>query len=540
MTLGCEVWSSDDPGTVKIGDLTEDFGRTLQEVYNDVGAATVVLPRASADVSQIVTNRWIKFRYNGAVIFSTRIGPRRQHTIDQGEEAEQVLTISGPGGLAALKDAVVHHHPNTGRLGNEADTRYFNFASLDYPDWQSTPWIAAKALYRQDDAASPYGFDVPDGWPDGTAYWMWGTTVGGGSPPHAVGDCYFRTTFTAATEGDYSIFFAADDGGEVWVDGVLLHSQTEAFLFRQTIRIDRFLAAGSHTIAIKGTNISRPTSPSTNRAGVLVAVYRTISGGELDTLAVHSDSTWKALAYPATAPGFTAGELIGNLFDEAVARGCLDVWLTLFSDTHDAAGVIWSGEIDIGFRVGETLLDVLRKLAEASIDFRMDYNLIRLLVYNQGGLNTGAAVVLTEGVQILDLEHDYEPVYVSDLLVHQADGTYTDIASGAAAIPANGTHPRVEALLEAGSAPSTDAANRMAQGVFIENSSAQTRVNFTLLPGTGWQPFADLWPGKRITVPDMSSVGHSTLLESLTLSDLSEEESGEVGGIQVAVGQGRQ
>lgn len=540
MTLSVEVWSSDDPGTVKIGDLTEDFGRTFQEVYRDVGAGTVVLPRASADVSKIVTNRWLKFRYNGLVAFSMRVGPRRQHTIAQGEEAEQVLTISGPGGLAALKDAATHHHTSTGVLAKEADTRWFNFASIDYPDWQSTPWIAAKALYRQDDAASPYGFDVPEGWPDGTAYWMWGTTVGGGSPPHAIGDCYFRTTFAAVTEGDYSIFFAADDGGEVWVDGVQLHAQVEAFAFRQTIRIDRFLAAGTHTIAIKGTNIERAASPSTNRAGVLIAVYRTTNGGELDTLAVHSDSTWKALAYPASPPGFTPGELLGNLFEEAVARGALDVWLTSFSDTHDSAGVLWTGEVDIGIRIGETLLDVLRKLAEASIDFRADYNLIRLLVYNLGGLNTGAAVTLIEGVQIEDLDHDYEPIYVSDLLVHQADGTYTEVASGAAAIPANGTHPRVEALLEAGSAPSAAAATRMATGVFADNSSPQTRVNFTVLPAAGYQPFADWWPGKRITVPDMSSVGHSTLIESLTISDVSEEESGEVGGIQVAVGEGVQ
>ena len=201
MSLSCEVWSADDPAGTKIGDLTEDFGRTFQEVYGDVGAGTVILPRASADISLLSKNRWLKFRYNGLVAFSMRYGPWRQHTIAEGEEAEQVRTISGPGGLAALKDAITHHHTGTGRLGNETDTRYFNFAALDYTDWTFTPWIAAKALYRQDDALSPYGFDVPEGWPDGTAYWMWGTVVGGGSPPMAVGDSS-RTRDSAAAMCD--------------------------------------------------------------------------------------------------------------------------------------------------------------------------------------------------------------------------------------------------------------------------------------------------------------------------------------------------
>lgn len=540
MTLVVEVWGSDDPAGTKIGDLSEDFARTFQEQYLDVGSATVNLPRASSDVAHIVTNRWLKYRYDGLVRFSQRIAGRRQHTIAEGEEAEQILTITGPGGLATLKDAIVQPHPSTGRLENEADTRWFNFACLDYTDWTFSPWIAAIALYRQDDAASPYGFDVPESWPDGTAYWMWGTVVGGGSPPHAVGDCYFRTTVVTSTEGDYSFFIAADDGSELWVDGVLLHAQTEAFLFRQTLRIDRFLNAGTHTIAIKGTNIDRPSSPATNRAGVLFAMYRTTDGGELDTLALHSDSTWKALAYPAAPPGLTPGEILTALMDEAWARGGLDVWLVNFSDTHDTAGNAWSAEVDIGFRVGETYLDVLRKLGETSIDFRMDYNLIRLLAYNKNGLDTGGAVVLVEGDQIVDLEHDYEPAYVTDLLVRQSDGSYVEVVSGQAATPANGTHPRVEALLEAGSAPSTEAAERMAEGVFDAWSEPRTRVTWTMVPESGEQPFLDWWPGKRITVPNMSSVGQSTLVESLTIADVDEGESGEVGGIQLAFGEGRQ
>ena len=527
-------WDPADPHTV----LTEDKARQVHDAKNDVGSWSFALPRDSAEIAAVEPNSIVRFFVDGVQRFQGRVGPWDQTTISDGEESSELRTVSGPGLLATLKDGIVGPGPQQGRL--VSDTRFFNFAS---PEYGATPdlffWSAAYELWQQgDNVNSLYGADTPEDWPDPTAYWIWDRNIDLGLvPPMPVGDVFFRTEVTLS-EGDYSLFIAADDGYSLWVDGVLQAAQTEAFQFRQTHKVDLFLEAGTHTIGIKGTNIER-VSAATNGAGVVFAMYSTVDGGQLDTLVLHSDSTWMVLGYPTTSPGFTAGEILRILMEEAIDRDALQNWWYAFDDVYDYNGNAWTDRIEIGFRIGdETYLDVVRKMAETYVDVAVSDD-VYLRAVNKGGWNTGPAVTFDVGDHVLDLHHANDPAYATDILVHQADGTYRWTTSGFGA-PYGGAGPRIEAGLEAGSSPSDLSTDRLAEGIFDRFAQPKRLVPFSILPDSSTRPWADWWCGKVVQMADESLGLVDSEITAVVVADVSDESDGETEGSYVVSGEALQ
>jgi hypothetical protein len=523
-----EVYSGTNPWAPAglIDTLSEDDARSVRIVENDPGTWTLTVPRDSADAALLTTYRWVKFRKGGNVVRSGRIQPWEQSTIDQGEEATESLTVSGQGCIGTLRDIIVFPHESTGRLAR--DSRWFNFAS---PDLDDSAWGAAVQLYQQGDAGtSLYGVDVPENWPDSTAWWIWGTAINlMASPPHAVGDCYFRTTVTLVAEGDYSFFITADDGYELWVDGVMLAAQTEAFIYRQTFRVDQFLDAGTHTIAIKAINMNRPSSPSTNAAGLLFALYSTTSGGELAVLQKHSDNTWLCEAYPATPPGFTPGAILDILFQEGYDRGRIAAWSWSFTHSLDSNGDPWPEELEISFRYEDTLVDVLAKLAETFIDYAPDEDFIELDVIAKGGWTSSSGVSLLEGTHLSDLQHNGDPTRVTDLLMRSAEGRLTEVSSGNGT-PNSSADPQIEGFLEAGSAGSDEAAAAMADGVFNNAGANRVRVTAALEDIVGAVPLVDFGVQQYVDMPDRDGVAAATYITAVTITDVSPDADGEEDG----------
>lgn len=529
MSFAVEVYDGHEPWLLAslLRTFDEDSERNLRVARSNAGTWTVTVPKGSTDAGFVVTNRWIKFRLDGTVVQAGRIQPWDQQTIAAGEEASEDLTISGPGLLATLNDARVYPHPSTGRLAR--DVRFFNFASPDYPDVAS--WSPAIELYQQGDPGTSLpGVDVPENWPDPSAYWIWGTMYDlMASPPQDVGDCYFRTTVTLADEGDYAFFITADDGYELWVDGVLLAAQTEAFIWRQTYRIDQFLDAGTHTVAIKATNIDRPSSPTTNHAGLLFALYSTSSGGELGVLELHSDDTWDCLAYPATPPGFTPGEILTILLDEAQDRGSVEWWTPSFTGSLDSNGDAWDGEITISFRFSDGIYDVLTKMSERWIDFTADPDGIELDVVNRGSLGTAVGVVIQEAVHIEDLRHSNDPAKVTDLLVRDSEGVLTEVSSGLHD-PLDRNFPRIEGYLEAGGAGDATNATEQAEGIFDNAGADRVAITAAVVAESGETPFVDFSVGDTVTMPDRDGAGTSTDVEAIIVGDVPPSEDGEEEG----------
>lgn len=531
MTLAVNVY---DPADVALLDtLEQDTDRRVADIKNDVGSWSVTVPRDSADASLLEPYNLVRFLVDGTVRFAGRIGPWDQQTIEAAEEADERLTVGGPGILDTLRDARVYPHPD---CTLRHDTRYFSFAAIDFVDWGS--WDPAVELFRQDDEDdSLYGVEVPSEWPDPTAYWIWGTDVDlMADPPQAIGKCYFRRSPNLASAGDFALHIACDDAYKLFVDGVLVGENAEAHMFRYFDRYDLFLEAGVHDIAIECENVSRPVS-STNSAGLIFAMYTTADGGELDDLAIHSDDDWQVLAYPAQPPGMTPGEILEVLFDEAQARGALAIWSIDFDGDEDSNGDPWDAEIDVTARVGaETFLDMVRKLAESDIDIAVNHQTLTFRAFNKGGLNTGGAVSITVGDDVLRLHHSGDQAEATTLLVRKADGTLVEVDSG---VPSEDPdEPRIEGYIEAGSAPSDEAAQRLAAGVFAMLAAPTVGVPFEIHPD-GPAAWADLWPGKVITVPDKSLSGVSVELQSLQLLDVPPEADGYEEGSYRVLGEAR-
>lgn len=522
-------------GLAYLGTMSEDFGRNVLDVKNEVGSWRLSVLRDSDDAVDLVANNIVKFRLDGDIVFAGRIEPWEQQTLAPGEEVDEVLSLAHAGLLDTIRDAEVYQHPDCALVH---DTRTFNFASLDYTDWLSSPWIDAYELFQQGDAVdSLYGVLIPQDWPDPSAWWMWGTPEDlGDDPLMAVGDNYFLTEVDLDT-GDYALFIAVDDGYELWVDGVVVAAQTQAFMFRQTHRVDLFLVDGLHRIGIRATNIDRPVS-STNFAAVLFSMYSTTNGGELDLLVLHSDSTWRALAYPATPPGFTPGEIMEILIFEAWNRGAFWLWSYDFTTEVDSLGEAWTAEIDLACKIGESYLDVLRKIAETSVDLGVLYDSINLRMMNKGGLDTGAAVDFDVAVDFVSLKHAGRPELATSALVHESDGTFVEINSG---VPVeDGLEPRREVMLEAGSAPSSAAADRMAAGLFDEFVTPRVNVTFEVVPTSSKRPWSHYWPGKTVTMPDRYLDDAPTELRTLQIADRAPSDEGELEGTVVVTGEGLQ
>lgn len=539
MTLAVEVYDGTNPGAGSpLRTFTEDVGRSLRVARSAEGSWAVSIPHDSDDAGFVLTNRWVKFRLDGQVVQSGRIRAYDQDTIAQGEEAAEDLALSGPGLLATLRDAIVFPHEQTGRLAR--DTRFFNFASPDYPDEAS--WAAAVELYQQGDPATSLpGVTVPQDWPDPDAWWIWGTNYDLSDPtPQAIGDCYFRTSIVLADEGDYAFFITADDGYELWVDGVLLAAQTEAFIWRQTYRIDQFLDAGTHTIAIKGTNMDRPASPTTNHAGVLFAMYSTTAGGELGVLQLHSDDTWACLAYPASPPGFTPGEIMVILLQEAFDRGALQVWSWSFSGSLDSNGDAWAGEVDVSFRFSDKVLDALNKLAETWVDFAADPDTIELDMVVKGALGSSLAINLDRGVDFGSLRHSNDPSQVTDLLTQDAEGVLTEVSSGIADDPPDGDNPRIEEFVQNGTAASSSSATEQAAGHFDTVGAYRVKVTAGIEAVAGASPLADFSIGDTVQMPDRFLALADTVVEAITVADVSVEQDGELEGSVTYVVEGYQ
>lgn len=116
--------------------------------------------------------------------------------------------------------------------------------------------------------------------------------------------------------------------------------------------------------------VSYPTESAHSVRGVAVPGQTSItapsSGYGPDTAVGYPHPQgWRALAYPAAAPGMTAGQIIMILLVEAQARGELPGWGVTFSADLDSSGTPWPERVpQFTCRVGTTYAEVFRQLEE--------------------------------------------------------------------------------------------------------------------------------------------------------------------------------
>ncbi len=384
--LAVKVYRRTAPTTLVV-ELDESFGRNWQDQFNETGSGSLQVLNDDPDLASVVMGDLIRFELKGVVAFALLARDWQRASLAQGEEAEQITTIAGPGHLAVLDEAVLYPSRPLGARPIQED-RPFNWAAVEFDD---SSWPTAQVLQSVGDANAggwpnqPFATDFPDGTSSVIAPWS-GTIY---SAP--VGFCYYRHTFTVTTAAWHVISGTADNNGKLYIDGQLIY---EIGGFASTYQQRVKLSAGDHTIAVQVENTKQPafehlpgTAPENlylNPSGFAVAVYTIDNSGNNIVRVTKTDSSWLIAEYPGAPPGMTPGEIIRLIVTEAQARGAIPEITLNFDDNVDSNGDAWP-KVDYVTKVGTDVLSVIRELAGSYIDVAISPAGFDLYAWNKDG-----------------------------------------------------------------------------------------------------------------------------------------------------------
>lgn len=396
-----------DPSTVLVT-LDHPLAPQWEDVVGDAGTGTCVLENDDAQVGDATYGRMLRFEQDGRAVFLAQITRREQVVLAQDEEVAEVTTVGGPGALELWSNGIVY--PEAGARGKPVgDQRLLDWTSADFDDdgWR-TVVVGGKIGGHHANAAAAGSPVSAAGFPDGEAHilWAYSSTGAGGAGAGGVpaGLAYFRKTFTVATAGWHRLFVSADDGINVVIDGVPIFAEARLWFHLETKFVDVYLSAGSHQMAIRGENLDNGNLAG-NSAWVLGSLYSIDEDGNLVSVVVRTDSTWKGVAFPPKPPGMTIGRAIRVLLEEAQARGALLGWTLAFTDNADSAGQGWGDDPALSFQHGMDLYAVLKQLAETYCE--LDTAPAQLVLYAYiDGFGDETSIEYQEGESILALSHE--------------------------------------------------------------------------------------------------------------------------------------
>ena len=414
-----EAWSANN-GTY-LGDLDESFARSFQDELSGMGRGSVTVLSSSANASldarvlrwKIATPEQLAST-GGVYAFASRV-ESKQWRYDEGEESTRGFTLSGRGLVSAFEDAIVFPYGGTGSRPS-SDSRAFGWFS---PELSTDGWASAVTAHSGLAPNTRTVPPVPDPWfpPKGWSSvlsgtdWIWSRFTGFGT---LAGTSLFRSTFSLGSADRVAIFYTASSRCRVWIDGVLItpgwtsEPNEESFIYAH--RATPYLSAGTHYIAVEAESQAwTPTLPGVSRGLLHVSMH---SGGGVGAtyssgnLLLGTSSSWKCLDYPAVWPAPTPGRIMRALLEEAQARGALTGWSLGCTDTVDSAGQPWPVDQAHVFRVGQTYSDVLRQMADTSIEFAARPAGLVLDLWRKDTVTTAGAATFTIGSNLTDLEED--------------------------------------------------------------------------------------------------------------------------------------
>lgn len=385
--------------------LAESKSRRWTDELNEAGSASVVLQNDDPDLAEVRLGDVLRFELYGYAAFSGIVTEMDRVSIDAAEELGQATTLTAAGVLSFLADAVVYPARGVDTKPIQED-RLFSWPAVDYDD---SDWALATTI---SEGPADYVFGsadewaLADQWPSSPfappARWMWASTTLA-SPTHpGSGTCYFRHDFTVP-EGceQITVYVAADDQATLYLDGDPLVA-TE-FLGATAWAITTQAAEvspGVHTLAVEVLNGFAPpgvadTLDRYNPAGVLLSVHANTNTGIAEIpLLVSGDGSWRIVEYPPHPPGWTPGEVLRHVIEEAQIRGALTGLTLAFDDETDSDGVAWPEVGDIATKVGTDLLTFARELTGTYIDIWMEPAGWRLWAWVRDGRGEDTSVAL--------------------------------------------------------------------------------------------------------------------------------------------------
>lgn len=368
-----------------------------QDTLSEPGAASVVFANDDLDLGLLDQACVILFELYGRACFTMLPRQLERTVISAGEESDALTTVSGPGNLARLEEAIVYPSRGLGVWPIEED-RLFSWPAPDYDDsWWGQPWALAKwsdpTVWTKD--AKPGSAPAPDEWPDPDCEWIWapGSTwmLAPGGP------CYARANFWVPDDiKSVRVYFAFDAFGTCYIDGQEIGTNTWALDTWKASQDEIPITPGWHNVACLATNdYLGPDGGEQNPGGILVSIYASGPSGLVDPPLLRSNATdWRMLAYPETPPGMTPGEAIEHCVREAQHRGALGDLALAFNRYTDSGGNPWPVVGDIATKVGYDVLTFVRELAGTYIDVTMAPAAPFLYAWARGSLGETTTISL--------------------------------------------------------------------------------------------------------------------------------------------------
>ncbi len=529
--LELEVCSYDDPFTVLDVIPRRRELKTLDEIQGPGGGSFSVFrddPKIIETPTLLEYRNVFRTRLDRKVVGAFIATSKRTDFVNREEKSGEYWEIAGGGLREWLHDAVVE--PFGGIRSDSQASRVFSFAS-ERGDWYvEADWVAPVSIqqYDMDPNFDPFG-TAPAEWPDApSAHWIWGVDNDAATNPAPEGINYFRYEFTIDDEigaEQYSVFAAAKDEFDVYVDGQVIIESREANGYAKTWRADFDLSPGDHILAV------RVRSTGLGAAGLIAALFRAGDAAEetsAELLAVTNITDWKVNSYPDPAPGWSPGEIMLTLLQEAGDRGVVfPTFLTpTFTSEADSDGVTWPRSLDWSFDIGTEYYDVVEKLEEVVCDLWIDPENFQLNMYVQRGVHRDVQSAAVQPVKfeigrnvIRALEEGTSDIK-NALLMSTEDGwqSVADSLTGSSA-----KYGRIEGYVSTGASGAVS--GDLAQKIFGSRAEPEESATYEIIDLDDARPHFDFHVGDWVLAPVPEGVD----LDTRRVMSISIEENEKTG-----------
>lgn len=508
-----EVYRFNTP-TVKAGTLYGRADPKFMRQLNANGGGSISInkndPKLLADPTLIAYRNILKLKVDGSYRGAFVIKNFETTYISSGENSGEAHLLSGPGLRCWTEDAEVY--PLQGLSAQSGDNRVFNFATERGSWYDASKWTAPYVI-------ASYGGGQwqgrPTDWPANSgSKWIWGASY---SYPGSVPDgarTLFRYEFTVTTAGTYRIYAAGDNYLNAWLDGAqVLTTDLKASAFDKANKIEAYLTTGSHYLSFEVTN---GLQVITNPAGLLMAMYRVDSNNnEVKFGQSDNGSSWLSYYNPPTMPGWSSGEILLKLLNEAKTRGVtsLNAYVPSFTATTDSAGLPWTNQQDWSFSVGSSISDAISKMEELGCYVVVDPDTYALHMYQSRGVDRSVFQYAADGITVVKSPVIFQRGknltaagakgqghITNTLAMKTADGWYSAQDNASVA-----TYGRIEGTLDVGKS-SKDFGAQVATVLFGQKAQPEEGATYTIMPVTGAMPFVDFNEGDWVLAPDRNGL----------------------------------
>lgn len=347
-------WSARIVSSVDLSVLAEPetvHGISWSDERRGPGSGSIVVqlddPTYPPD-ARVWRNHLVQFRDDGVLTAASLIDRITERTMSptgtRVAGAQQAATLQGLGVSAILDRARVQpaagadYHGGRHRGSPKEQDRVFDWTS---PQFDASTWTGAHQIMTVDAAHG-------GGWPhqpmgeDFTlttgAYMVWSPQ--GTDLIAPVGQVPFIRDVEITSPGRHALEVIIDNLGWVRVDTQhLANVDVRDGFTRATFIVIDDLSAGWHRFAFYARNVGDGSNQGPG--AVAFNLHKVDQQNKPTALVARSDSNTMMLDYPSQLPGWTLGQVMLLLLDEAWARGLLPTIEPDFTAQTDSAGRPW-------------------------------------------------------------------------------------------------------------------------------------------------------------------------------------------------------